>query len=51
MFNRRRSRGVTGSNTDFLICAAAVRHDLLVYTLDDDFRLVAKHTRVKLFRP
>lgn len=51
MFNRCRSRGVQGSNTDFLICAAAVRHDLLVYTLDADFGLFAKHTRVKLYRP
>ena len=49
MFNRCRSRGIQGSNTDFLICAAAVRRDLLVYSTDLDFKLFARHVRVKLF--
>jgi predicted nucleic acid-binding protein len=49
MFNRCRSRGVQGSNTDFLICAVAMRHDFLIYTTDGDFKLYAKHLRVKLF--
>lgn len=50
MFNRCRARGVQGSNTDFLICAAAVRRDFLVFTADADFSRYAKIVRVKLFR-
>lgn len=41
-FNRCRSQGIQGSNTDFLICAVAVRHDLAIYTKDQDFLLFAK---------
>lgn len=51
MFNRCRSRGVQGSNTDFLICSAAIRRNLLVYTLDADFDLFARNLPVKLYRP
>lgn len=36
-FNLCRSKGIQGSNTDFLICAVAVRHDLAVFTTDEDF--------------
>jgi predicted nucleic acid-binding protein len=36
-FNRCRGRGVQGSNTDFLICAAAVRRDSSVFSTDRDF--------------
>jgi len=32
------SRGIQGSNTDFLICAIAVRQDLAIFTTDRDFR-------------
>lgn len=35
--NLCRAKGVQGSNTDFLICAVAVRHDLSVFTTDRDF--------------
>lgn len=41
-FNLCRSRGIQGSNTDFLICAVAVRHDFAVFTTDGDFPLFAK---------
>ena len=37
-FNLCRSRGIQGSNTDFLICAVAVRQDLAIFTTDGDFR-------------
>jgi predicted nucleic acid-binding protein len=30
-FNRCRDRGIQGSNTDFLICSAALRRELAVY--------------------
>nr|MDP9176778.1 PIN domain-containing protein [Gemmatimonadota bacterium] len=35
-FNRCRSKGIQGSNTDFLICAVASRLDLAIFTTDDD---------------
>ncbi|MBI2437789.1 MAG: PIN domain-containing protein [Lentisphaerae bacterium] len=41
-FNLCRSRGIQGANTDFLICAVAVRHDFTVFTTDGDFPLFAK---------
>ncbi len=41
-FNLCRSKGIQGSNTDFLICAVAVRHDLAIFTTDGDFSLFAK---------
>lgn len=37
LFNTCRGKGIQGSNTDFLICAAAMRHRLAVYTNDCDF--------------
>ena len=36
-FNTCRRRGVQGSNTDFLICAAAERRELPILTTDADF--------------
>jgi predicted nucleic acid-binding protein len=41
-FNTCRGRGVQGSNTDFLICATAVRNDYAIFTADADFVLFAK---------
>ena len=32
-FNICRTKGVQGSNTDFLICAAAIQHQLPIFTL------------------
>ena len=42
-YNSCRTKGVQGSNTDFLICAVAVRKQLAIYTTDQDFPLFAKH--------
>jgi predicted nucleic acid-binding protein len=50
-FNRCRARGVQGSNTDFLICAAAVRRKLGILTTDGDFRLFAKVLPLHLHQP
>jgi len=50
-FNRCRERGVQGSNTDFLICAAAQRRDLAIFTTDGDFRHFAKVLRLELHEP
>lgn len=41
-FNLCRSKGIQGSNTDFLICAVAVRHDFAIFTTDEDFCQFAK---------
>jgi predicted nucleic acid-binding protein len=37
-FNQCRDKGIQGSNTDFLICAVAVRNGFSILTNDDDFR-------------
>jgi len=42
MFNLCRSKGIQGSNTDFLICAVAVRNDFSIFTTDGDFHLFEK---------
>ncbi|MDD5274407.1 MAG: PIN domain-containing protein [Methylovulum sp.] len=47
-YNRCRSKGVQGSNTDFLICAMAHCHDFTVFTLDKDFFHFKKHLDFKL---
>jgi predicted nucleic acid-binding protein len=44
-----RSAGVQGSNTDFLICAAAVRHDMNIFTNDNDFTLFQKHIDISIY--
>ena len=36
-YNECRGKGLQGSNTDFLICAAAVRNEYAIFTTDDDF--------------
>lgn len=41
-YNLCRAKGIQGSNTDFLICSVAVRHDLSVFTTDGDFPHFAK---------
>jgi predicted nucleic acid-binding protein len=47
-FNQCRRRGVQGSNTDFLICAAAHRHNLAIFTTDLDFPGYHQHLPVRL---
>lgn len=47
-FNRCRRNGVAGSNTDFLICAVAIRRDLAVLTTDRDFDRYSKLLPVHL---
>ena len=47
-FNACRSKGVQGSNTDFLICAVAVRRKISIYTTDKDFPLFAKYLPIFL---
>jgi hypothetical protein len=44
-------KGVQGSNTDFLICAVAVRHQLPIFTTDADFTFFQQHLPIKLHSP
>ena len=50
-FNRCRAKGVQGSNTDFLICAAAARRQLGILTTDADFMHFAKLLPIQLHSP
>ncbi|MBA3885470.1 MAG: PIN domain-containing protein [Acidobacteria bacterium] len=43
-----RARGVQGSNTDFLICAAAERRSLPIFTTDRDFTRFARILPISL---
>ena len=45
-FNSCRRHGVQGSNTDFLICAAAARLELGILTCDQDFEHFSKYLPV-----
>jgi predicted nucleic acid-binding protein len=43
VFNTCRANGVQGSNTDFLICAVSINHQLPVFSVDNDFLNYQKH--------
>jgi len=40
-FNTCRRQGIQGSNTDFLLCAVGERHEMPIFTSDDDFTFFA----------
>jgi predicted nucleic acid-binding protein len=46
--NRCRSAGMTGSTTDFLICAVAIRRGWAVFTTDQDFARFGKILPINL---
>jgi predicted nucleic acid-binding protein len=48
IFNQCRAKGVQGSNTDFLICAIALRNEFAIFTTDKDFDLLAEHVPILL---
>ena len=48
-FNLCRSNGIQGSNTDFLICAVALRSNMPVYTIDNDFKYYQKFLDFSLY--
>ena len=50
-FNTCRGKGVQGSNTDFLICAAAMHHQLPIFTLDGDFLQYQRWLPIHLYAP
>ena len=47
-FNICASKGIQGSQTDFLICAIAYRYDLEIFTEDKDFDNYKKFLPIKL---
>jgi len=49
-FNRYRSKGTQGSNTDFLICAMANRNKFSIFTTDKDFELFSEHIKILLHK-
>jgi hypothetical protein len=49
MHNQCRSRGITGSAIDFLICAVAQRRQWQVFTTDHDFETYGKVLALRLY--
>ena len=49
-FNICRTKGVQGSNTDFLICAVSYRNRFPIFTTDKDFEKFAKHIPIALVK-
>ncbi len=49
-FNRCRSKGIQGSNTNFLICAIANRNNFSIFTTDKDFELFSRHIEIVLHK-
>ena len=47
-YNLCRSKGIQGSNTDYLICAVAVRNRLAIFTTDRDFARYREHLPITL---
>jgi predicted nucleic acid-binding protein len=50
-FNKCRARCVQGSNTDYLICAAAARRRFGIFTMDADFTRFARVLPIELHTP
>jgi predicted nucleic acid-binding protein len=48
-FNTCRSKGIQGSNTDFLLCSVSSRTAMPIFTMDKDFSVFARHLPVHLF--
>ena len=50
-YNLCRDKGIQGALVDLLICAAAVRHGLRIFTMDKDFAHYAHCLPIELHRP
>lgn len=48
-FNQCRRKGIQGSNTDYLICAVAVRTRMQILTMDNDFKEFRKILPIELY--
>lgn len=51
LFNRCRAKGIQGSNTDFLICAVAIRSEFPIFTTDVDFAHFEKLLPITRYNP
>lgn len=49
--NVLRSKGISGSPIDCLICAVAIDRGMEVFTTDEDFKFYAKHVPLRLHCP
>jgi len=49
-FNLCQSKGIQGSNTDFLISAASTRLSIPIFTIDNDFDHFKKVLKLKLLK-
>ena len=49
-FTKCRQDGIQGSNTDFLICAAAYRRGMAIFTVDQDFTLFGEYLPLTLYK-
>lgn len=49
-FNQCRSKGIQGSNTDFLICSVAVNNSWQIFTTDQDFQNFEKIIPIQLYK-
>ena len=49
-YNSCRSKGIQGSNIDFLICAVSVNNRFPIFSTDKDFERYAKHIPIVLMK-
>lgn len=49
-FNICRNRGISGSNTDFLICAIAFNNNWPIFTVDEDFSHFGRVVPVRIYK-
>lgn len=50
-FNLCRSKGIRGSNTDFLICACSAHWNTPILSKDKDYRLYQRYLPIELIEP
>jgi predicted nucleic acid-binding protein len=50
-YNRCRKNGIRGSHIDFLICAAAKRNKMAIFSSDNDFQNFSRILELKLHVP
>lgn len=50
-FNLCRSKGIQGSNTDFVICACSVHWNIPILSKDKDYLSYRKHLPIELVEP
>ena len=50
-FNLCRSKGIQGSNTDFIICACSVHWNIRILSNDKDYLLYQKHIPIEIIQP